>query len=50
VLGAGVDETVNAYKIWSKNLEKKEVSYKKIKYTYELFSLSCHVVGGVSGK
>jgi hypothetical protein len=24
MLGAGVDETVNAYKIWSKNLEKEK--------------------------
>jgi len=26
VFGTGVDETENAYKIWSENLEKKEAS------------------------
>jgi hypothetical protein len=38
-----VDETVNAYKIWSKSVEKKKL-VKKIKCTYELFKLSCHIV------
>jgi hypothetical protein len=31
VLGAGVDETINDYKIWSKNLEKKKEEFRKNK-------------------